>query len=551
MEKQRLLREFIFIVDIKGNMLDTFSRIEQSFLLSFHSRKICLSTNIEIQRSTLLFGPSGIGKTHIISNLCSKYKIKLFSLTIGDLTKEFPAEKENGLGNYFLLARNNQPSLLLLENIELFFPADNEPLLSFYFCELLENFITQDVKILIVGTTTKLNSINPIVRTIFQDEIEFDIPTPIERLDIFEFYIKDLDLADGINIQKINEMCHGFIAADIVCLCRIASEMANIRSIEQTGEPGRLKITNQDFKDSFKKTNISSLQGRNNIQKVESVKWEQIGGLNEVKKILEESVIWIYRHADAFRRLGIKPSKGVLLYGPPGTGKTLLAKAVSTESSAHFIPISIPDLIKSEIGESEKAIANIFKIARQCSPCIIFLDELEALFGNREFSSGLGKKLISQLLLELDQLDTVDQGIVILSATNSPGSIDPSLLRPGRLDRLVYVQPPNFKERKTILTILSNTRIKISNEVNIDEIANRTENFTGADIKGLLQRAALLAIKRYKKKKSSGDNKEDNKEEKRINQSDLLNALFNCKPSISSAQLEQYQKFEESTYKIS
>ncbi|CAG8454143.1 2996_t:CDS:10 [Diversispora eburnea] len=494
-------------------MFETFSRIEQSFLLSFHSRKIWLSTNIEIQRSILLFGPSGIDFLYI-------HCPKLFSLTIGDLAKEFPAEKENGLGNYFLLARNNQPSVLLLENIELFFPADNEPLLSFYFCELLENFITQDVEVLIVGTTTNLNSINPIARTIFQ-------------VNIFGFYIKDLDLADGINIKKINEMCHGFIAADIVCLCRMASEMVNIRSIEQTGEPGQLKITNQDFKDSFKKINISSLQKRNNIQKVESVKWEQIGGLNEVKKILEESVIWIYKHADAFRRLGIKPSKGVLLYGPPGTGKTLLAKAVSTESSAHFIPVSIPDLIKSE-----KAIENIFKIARQCSPCIIFLDELEALFGNREFSGGLGKKLISQLLLELDQLDTVDQGIVILSATNSPGSIDPSLLRPGRLDRLVYVQPPNFKERKSILTILSNTKIKISNEVNLDEIANRTENFTGADIKGLLQRAALLAIKRCKKKKSSSDNKEDNKEEGE-------------EPSISCAQLEQYQKFEESIYKIS
>ncbi|CAG8438902.1 5150_t:CDS:10 [Acaulospora morrowiae] len=543
-------------------MLDTICRIEQTFLLSFRSREICLLANIGVQRSILLSGPSGTGKTHVIRSLCSKYQAKLFDLTIGDLAAEFPAETEKGLWHYFLLARKNQPSVckyflklyipklfliggltaphfkVLLENIELFFPIDEKPLLPFYFCELIENYITQDVAVLVVGITTNANLVNPIVRTIFQDEIEIEIPTPKERLEIFGTYTKVLDLDNDINVHEINEMCHGFVAADIVCLCRMASEMADIRSIQETGVPGQSRILNRDFLDSFKKIRISSLQGKNSAQKVDSVKWDHVGGLNEAKKILEESVIWMYKHFDAFRRLGIRPSKGVLLYGPPGTGKTLLAKAVTTESSVHFIPVSIPDLVKSEVGESEKIIASMFKIARRCSPCIIFLDELDALFGNRESSSSFGRKLVSQLLLELDELDLVDQGVVILAATNNPEAIDPSLLRSGRLDRLVYVQPPNFEERKSIFTILSNAKTRFSNNVDIDELAEKTVNFTGADIQGLVQRAALLAFKKFRKS--------DNKEEKTIDRVDLLEALSNFKPSINDIQLTRYQKFTES-----
>jgi len=294
-------------------------------------------------------------------------------------------------------------------------------------------------------------------------------------------------------------------------------------------------ISNEDIQNSFKEIRISSLQEKASVQKVESVKWSDIGGLEEAKRTLEESVIWIYKHADTFQRLGIKPSKGVLLYGPPGTGKTLLAKAVATESSAHFMPISIPELIKSEVGESEKAIANVFRIAIRCCPCIIFLDELEAMFGNRESSGDLGKKLISQLLLELDGLNAADKGVVILAATNNPETIDPSLLRPGRLDRHVYIKPPTFEERVSILKVIGNT-MKFAQDVNLEEIAQKTENYTGADLKALIQKSAFLAFKKYRNKFTT---------EKYISRNDVLEATEKINPSVSIYQLERYRIFHK------
>ncbi|CAG8556161.1 13328_t:CDS:10, partial [Racocetra persica] len=443
------------------------------------------------------FGKAAIFLTDQVSKMTQQNK-HLFSLTIGDLAAEFPAEPEKGLRHYLALAYNNQPSVLLLENIELFFPINGDnPLLAYYFRELLDKCFKEKVAISIIGTSTNIDSISQVARSIFEDEIEFGTLTPMERLEILETCTKNLDLASDVDIKNINDKCHGFVAADVVSLCRMAAEHSDAKSIQQTGEPCELKIYNADFLYGLQKIRISGLQEKNSVQKVESVKWSDIGGLEEVKSILEESVIWIYKHVDDFRNLGIKPSNGVLLYGPPGTGKTLLAKAVATESSANFIPVSIPDLIKGEVGESEKAIANIFKLARRCSPCIIFLDELEAMFGTKESSGSFSRKIISQLLLELDQLDSVDQGVVVLSSTNNPRAIDPSLLRPGRIDRLVYIKPPSFSERISILQI-QNVKMKFSKSVNLREIAEKTENFTGADLKALVQRAALLRLKKYK-----------------------------------------------------
>lgn len=236
---------------------------------------------------------------------------------------------------------------------------------------------------------------------------------------------------------------------------------------------------------------VSALQSYAAAEKPEPVRWTDIGGLEEAKRALEESTVWVYRHADAYKRLGVTPPKGVLLHGPPGTGKTMLAKAVATESSANFMAISIPDLIKSHVGESEKAVVSIFNTARRCSPCVVFFDELEAIFSSRETASDTGKKLISQFLLETDK---AEPGVILLGATNHPEAIDPSILRPGRLDRLVYVGPPGEAERHAILDILGR-KTKLG-AVDLGSVAAKTAGCTGADLKAILRKAGLLALKR-------------------------------------------------------
>ncbi|KAF9413232.1 hypothetical protein BGZ76_005055, partial [Entomortierella beljakovae] len=366
---------------------------------------------------------------------------------------------------------------------------------------------------MVIGLTQDSRCIDPSVMNLFEESIELDIPTPEERHLILRsctvnhnmrLFSQQGDLdnhndsndatttqpphkqAKAINpLEQISMKCHGYIPADLDALCIQASIVAHNdgRRIDQ--------LVTEDFLEAMKSIKVSALRQSTSVQKVDPVHWSDIGGLETVKKTLEESVIWIYKHADAYARMGISPSKGVLLYGPPGTGKTLLAKAVATESEANFMAISIPDLIKGEVGESEKAIAKIFKMANKCTPCILFLDELEAIFGTRESSGGLGKQLISQLLLEMDGCV---KGVVVLAATNHPEAIDGSILRPGRLDRLVYVPPPTFEERVVILEILGKST-KFSKNIDLRTVGNLSNNFTGADLKALVRKAGLLALK--------------------------------------------------------
>ncbi|KAG0326428.1 hypothetical protein BGZ99_009569 [Dissophora globulifera] len=394
---------------------------------------------------------------------------------------------------------------------------------------------------MILGLTQAERGLDPAIMSLFDDTIELDIPTPEERYVILKTCIlnRHMSLHSGAPagtettvarstesnedsnqdpLAIVSMKCHGYLAADLDALCVRAATVAD----RQGRSMDRLHV--QDFMEAMTSIRISALRQSASVQKVDPVHWSDIGGLEGVKKTLEESVIWLYKHAEAYARMGISPSKGVLLYGPPGTGKTLLAKAVATESEANFMAVSIPDLIKGEVGESEKAIAKVFKMATRCIPCIVFLDELEAIFGTRDSSGGLGKQLISQVLMELD---TCGEGVVVLAATNHPEAIDASILRPGRLDRLVYVPPPTFEERVAILEILKHTT-RISDNVDLKTVANLTNNFTGADMKALVRKAGLCALKANRKS---------------VESQDFFTAATEVQPSVSPFGLLRYQQF--------
>ncbi|KAF9190490.1 hypothetical protein BGZ51_008529 [Haplosporangium sp. Z 767] len=444
---------------------------------------------------------------------------------MGDLAVMYPGDSLKGLKAYLDSAKSHATAVVILDNIELFFPReDSDFALVYAFQSWIQDIIDKETdvskikgsipppqnvpRVMILGLTQNARELDPSVISLFDDAVELDIPMPEERQVILQTCIMNYGISfefatspignpqSGSNsdtgrgkdqdpIKAIARRCHGYFAADLDALCIQASMVA-----DQQGR-GMHQVTVEDFLMVMKSIRVSALRQSTSVQKVDSVHWSDVGGLEGVKRVLEESVIWLYKHADAYARMGISPSKGVLLYGPPGTGKTLLAKAVATESEANFIAVSIPDLIKGEVGESEKAIAKIFRTATRCSPCIVFLDELEAIFGTRESSGGLGKQLVSQLLLEMDDCG---KGVVILAATNHPEAIDTSILRSGRLDRLVYVPPPNFEERVAILQILKE-KTQFSDTVDLRTVSNLTSNFTGADMKALVRKAGLYALK--------------------------------------------------------
>ncbi|KAK9722690.1 hypothetical protein K7432_002501 [Basidiobolus ranarum] len=512
-----------------GNLISCYgdegNRMQQLFSLAFENRTPCKNYGVLVPNNFLLIGTSGIGKTHLIENLSNYYGSKVLTVNLGDLSTKYPGKFGKGIREYFETAVKMEPTTLVFDNIEtLFSSSETSESLNHYLLDILNELQSKEHRVLLVGTAESLVDVDHTLRKHFQDEIVLDIPTPEQRIHIFEACSKDINVPDTV-IKSVSDKCHGYIAVDIELLCSLAKAKFSRNSNHI--------LSANEFLPLMDAIKINTLREHSSIRKIEPVLWSDIGGLGQVKSALEESVIWLYKHADAFRRLGIRPSRGILLYGPPGTGKTLLAKAVATESSANFLPVLIPDLIKSEIGESEKALANIFRVAKRCSPCIVFLDELEALFGKRESAGNLGKKLISQLLLELDELNAVENGVVILAATNHPESIDKSILRPGRLDRLVYVPPPNLEERANILRIHLR-KFPLEESFSFEDLAGMTSSYTGADLSAVARQAGIHALKRSR---TSGTS------QLIVKQEDFKSALKTVKASTNPVQLMRYQMF--------
>ena len=312
-----------------------------------------------------------------------------------------------------------------------------------------------------------------------------------------------MPLAKDVNLHKLAEITHGFVGADLAALCREAAMRALRRilpqiDLEEESIPEevleKIEVTMDDFMKAFRSITPTAL--REIEVQVPTVRWSDIGGLEEVKQELREAVEWPLKYPESFERMGIKPPKGILLYGPPGCGKTLLAKAVATESEANFISIKGPEIFSKWVGESERAIREVFRKARQVAPCVIFLDEIDAIAPIRGLGYGdsmVTERVVSQLLTEIDGIEKLD-GVVVIAATNRPDIVDPALLRPGRFDRLVYVPPPDQRGRLEILKIHTKN-MPLADDVDLEEIAKITEGFSGADLEVLCREAGLYALR--------------------------------------------------------
>ena len=503
--------------------------------------------------STHSFFTNGIlshntGKTLLAKAVANESGAYFISVNGPEFLSKFYGESEANLRKIFEEAEKNAPAIIFFDEIDAIAPkreevtGEVERRIVATLLSLMDGLKSRG-KVIVIAATNRPNDIDPALRRPgrFDREIEVPVPDRNGRLEILKIHTRNMPLAKDVNLEEIADKTHGFVGADLMALCKEAAMSAlrrvlpEIRDKLKEGEEvpkevlEKLVVTKQDFENALRIVEPSAM--REVLVEVPKVKWEDIGGLEEVKKTLREMVEWPLKYRESFERLGIEPPKGILLYGPPGCGKTLIAKAVATESGANFIAVKGPELLSKWVGESEKRVRELFKKAKQVAPAIIFFDEIDALAPRR----GLGihevtERIVAQLLTEISGIEDV-KNVVLIAATNRPDLIDPALLRPGRFDKLVFIPPPDEKARLEILKVHTR-KVPLAKDVDLEEIAKRTEGYSGADLEALTREAAMNALR-------------EDINAKEVKAKHFEEALKKIPPSLSKELIEYYKRFEE------
>ena len=540
-----------------GGLGDEIKQVREMIELPLKHPELFEKVGIEPPKGVLLYGPPGTGKTLIAKAVANEANANFFTLSGPEIMSKFYGQSEENLRQIFNEATENAPSIIFIDEIDSIAPkreevhGDVERRVVAQLLALMDG-LKERGKVIVIAATNRANAIDPALRRPgrFDREIEIGIPDKKGRKEILEIHTRGMPLAEDVNLDKLADMTHGYSGADLQALCKEAAMRAlreilpeiDLESEEIPGEIlNKLEVKEKHFYDAFKSMSPSAL--REVIIESPNVRWSDIGGLKKTKQELKEAVEWPLKYGELFAHMRAKPPKGILLYGPPGTGKTLLAKAVATESEANFISVKGPEFLSKWVGESEKAVRETFRKARQAAPCIVFFDEMDAIAPVRGGSndSHVTERVISQLLTELDGLEEL-RDVTVIAATNRPDIIDPALLRPGRFDRLIYIPPPDKEARKEIFKI--HTRNKpLADDVDIDELAEKTEGYTGADIAAVCNEAVMTAIREHINKGNGKIKKEDFKKIK-VKKRHFEKALKKVKP-LPKEELEKHLKVAE------
>jgi transitional endoplasmic reticulum ATPase len=468
---------------------------------------------IEAPKGVLLFGPPGTGKTLLAKAVASESNAHFISISGPEIMSKFYGESEARLREIFKEARDKAPSIIFIDEIDSIAPKREEVT-----GEVERRVVSQMLslmdglegrgKVIVIAATNRQNALDPALRRPgrFDREIEIKVPDKHGRLEILQIHARNMPLDPNVDQGRIAAISHGFVGADLEYLCKEAAMKCLRRllpelNMEEEKLPpetlDKLIITQNDFDQAIKDVMPSAM--REVFLESPDVKWQDIGGLDDVKRELQEAVEWPLKYPDLYAKIGHTVPKGILLHGASGTGKTLLAKAVATESEANFISVKGPELISKWVGESERGVREIFRKARQAAPCVIFLDEMDSIAPTRGMDAGGGggtERIVSQILTEIDGISEL-HGVVVLGATNRPDMVDPALLRPGRFDRIVLVPNPDSQTRKKILEIHVKGK-PIGQDVNIQKIAEiMTEGFSGADTAAIVNTAVSLVLHEY------------------------------------------------------
>ncbi len=467
---------------------------------------------IDPPKGVLLHGPPGTGKTMIAKAVANETDANFVSISGPEIMSKYYGESEKQIREIFEEAEKSAPTIIFIDEIDSIAPkreevtGEVERRVVAQLLSLMDGLKSRG-QVIVIAATNRPNAIDPALRRggRFDREIEIGIPDRLGRLEVLQIHTRGMplseDMAEGKGMREMADMTHGFVGADLASLCKEAA-MHAIRlilpriNIQEEIPPeimDKLIVTKEDFLGAFR--NIEPSAMREVYIEVPEVRWTDIGGLESVKQELIEAVEWPIKYPEAFEAISTRPPKGVLMFGPPGTGKTLLAKAVATESEANFISIKGPELLSKFVGESERIVRETFRKARQAAPAIIFFDEIDSIVPARgsSFDSGVTERVVSQILTELDGLEEL-KNVVVVAATNRPELLDPAMLRPGRLDRLVYIRPPDQREREVIFSIHMKGK-PLSPEIEVVKLAERTEGYVGADIEAICREAAMLALR--------------------------------------------------------
>ena len=527
-----------------GGLKPVITKVREMIELPLKHPELFDRLGIDPPKGVLLHGPPGTGKTMLAKAVANESDAYFISINGPEIMSKYYGESEKALRDLFEEAQKNAPAIIFLDELDSIAPKRGEvtgeverrvvaQLLS------LMDGLKERKNVIVIGSTNRPEALDMALRRPgrFDREIELGVPDHEGRMEIFQIHSRGMPLAEDVVLEDYAGRTYGFVGADISAVSREAAMNALRRILPQIDldEPtipkeilDRLVVQKDDFEAALREVSPSAM--REILVEVPNVSWQDIGGLEDVKQLLVEAVEWPLRYAESFRRLGIDAPKGILLYGPPGTGKTMLAKAVANESESNFITVKGSALLSKWYGESEKRVEEIFRKARQVSPSIIFLDELDALVPVRGGGAGephVTERVVNQLLSEMDGLEEL-HGVVVIGATNRPDIIDPALLRPGRFDELIMAPVPDVESRRKIFQVHLK-KVPLAEDIDLEALIGLTENYTGADIAAVVRKAGRLALR------------EDMLAEK-IGQKHFLAALQEIGPSVTPDTMKYYSR---------
>jgi len=501
-----------------GGLREEIQRIREMVELPLRHPEIFQRLGIEPPKGVLLHGPPGCGKTLLARAVANESEANFFSINGPEIMSKFYGESEARLREIFQQAQQNAPSIIFIDELDAIAPkreevtGEVERRVVAQLLALMDGLSGRG-NVIVIGATNRPSALDPALRRPgrFDREIEIGVPDKQGRYEILQIHTRGMPLAQDVDLKKLFEMTHGYTGADLASLARETAMKALRRylpeiNLEEERIPPsvleKMEVRMEDFINAYKEITPTAM--REVYIEVPTIHWTDIGGLEEVKQELREAVEWPIKNPEMFKRMGIRPPKGILLFGPPGCGKTLLARAVATESEANFITIKGPEVFSKWVGESEKAIREVFRKARMAAPAVIFFDEFDSLVPRRGMGyadSGVSERVISQLLTEMDGIMTLED-VVIIAATNRPDIVDPAVLRPGRFDRLIYVPEPDEKARLEIFKLYTKD-MPLATDVDLQHLASETKSYSGADIEALCREAAMNALRRDVKSKET------------------------------------------------